>query len=384
MIKTLRELYPFVRERQEILQDIMDTPELKETFLSWEKENQEHFLDFCSGTKGVKMLYDGFFKEIFNPDTKPQRLEELLSLILKEDVKILHAIPNDSSRIAAESSLLVMDVIVQLKNGSLANVECQKIGYLFMGQRAACYSADLLLRQYKRLKDEKKKNFSYKDIKKVYSIIFYESSPEEFKEYPVNMMHHFQQVSDTGLELELLQEYIFIPLDIVNQIYQNKGVTNSKLEAWFIFLSNDNPTIIAQIIEDYPEFKKLYHEVFEVCKNTKRVMNMFSEELKILDRNTVQIMIEQAQKKADQYLAKAAQYQAEAEQYQAEAEQYQAEAEQYQAEAGQYQAEAEQKAILLEQKNAQLEQKDAQLKQKDAEIALLKKQLAESKKYDTL
>lgn len=338
MGSTLRELYPFVRERHEIFQDIMDTPELKQTFLSWNRENQEHFLDFCSGTKGVKMLYDGFFKEILNPDTKPQRLEELLSLILNEEVKILHAIPNDSSRIGNESSLLVMDIVIQLADGSLANVECQKIGYLFMGQRAACYSADLLLRQYKRIKDEKKLDFSYKDIKKVYSIIFYENSPRELKMYPGNVMHHFQQVSDSGLELELLQEYFFIPLDIANEIYQNKGGTDNKLEAWFIFLSNDNPEIIAELIEDYPEFKKLYQEVFEVCKNTRRVMNMFSEELKILDRNTAQLMIELEKEKADRYLA-----------------------------------ESEQKDILLEQK-------DVQLKQKDAEIARLRKELEEMKK----
>lgn len=373
MVNTLRELYPFVRERHEIFQDIMDTPELKQTFLSWSKENQEHFLDFCSGTKGVKMLYDGFFKEILNPDTKPQRLEELLSLILNEEVKILHAIPNDSSRIGNESSLLVMDIVIQLADGSLANVECQKIGYLFMGQRAACYSADLLLRQYKRIKDEKKLDFSYKDIKKVYSIIFYENSPREFKLYPESTMHHFHQISDTGLELELLQEYIFIPLDISNEIYKNKGATNNKLEAWFIFLSNDDPRIIAQIIEDYPEFKKLYHEVFEVCKNTRRVMNMFSEELEILDRNTVRLMVEMERERAEEYQAKAEENRAKAEKNRAEAEKYQTQAKQYHAEAEQYKSDAE-------QYKSDAEQKDILLKQRDEEIARLRQELEKMKK----
>ncbi len=32
--------------------------------------------------------------------------------------------------------------------------EMQKVGYLFPGQRSACYSADLLLRQYKRIRGE--------------------------------------------------------------------------------------------------------------------------------------------------------------------------------------------------------------------------------------
>ena len=43
------------------------------------------------------------------------------------------------------------------QQNSLANVEVQKIGYSFPGQRSACYSSDLLLRQYKRVKGEKKK-----------------------------------------------------------------------------------------------------------------------------------------------------------------------------------------------------------------------------------
>lgn len=124
--------------------------------------------------QGVKILYDSFFKEILNPDTAPSRLEELLSLILQRHIRILHVLPNDSSRIAEENALLIMDIVVQLEDGSIANIEVQKIGYSFPGQRSACYLADLLLRQYKRAKNERKKKFSYRDIKSVYTIVFIE------------------------------------------------------------------------------------------------------------------------------------------------------------------------------------------------------------------
>ena len=67
-------------------------------------------------------------------------------------MKILKVLPNESAQIAAESSLLIMDIVVQFEDGSIANVEVQKIGYLFPGQRSACYSSDLLLRQYKRVR----------------------------------------------------------------------------------------------------------------------------------------------------------------------------------------------------------------------------------------
>ena len=103
-----------------------------------------------------------------------------------------------------------MDIVVQLADGSIANVECQRIGYKFPGQRAACYSADLLLRQYKRVRGEKGKKFSYKDIKKVYSIIFYEQSPKEFHAFPNDSIHRSKQKTDTGVEVELLQEFLLL------------------------------------------------------------------------------------------------------------------------------------------------------------------------------
>ena len=170
------------------------------------------------------------------------------------------------------------------QQNSLANVEVQKIGYSFPGQRSACYSSDLLLRQYKRVKGEKKKAFSYKDIKSVYTIVFFETSIKECHEYPQNYIHKFKQQSDTGLELELLQKYVFIPLDIFRTIYHNNVRSNGKngggncwnrTEAWLTFLSTDEPEIIIELIRQYPEFKEMYEEIYVMCQNVEKVMEMF-------------------------------------------------------------------------------------------------------------
>lgn len=75
---------------------------------------------------------------------------EVLSLVLQQKVKILSVLPNDSTRIADEHSLVITDIVIELEDHSIANVEVQKLGYRFPGQRCACYSADLLLRQYKK------------------------------------------------------------------------------------------------------------------------------------------------------------------------------------------------------------------------------------------
>ena len=64
------------------------------------------------------------------------------------------------------------------------------------------------------MKSEQKRNFTYKSIKTVYTIVFFEKSPKAFHNFPQNYLHFFEQKSDTGLQMELLQKYIFIPLDI--------------------------------------------------------------------------------------------------------------------------------------------------------------------------
>ena len=304
----LKQYFPMIREREDIKQEIYENPKLLEKYREWDEEQQEEFLDYCTGVKGVKILYDAFFKEIMNPENTPERLNELLSLLLGQSVTIKRVLPGDSTRLADEQSLLIMDILVELADTSLANVEVQKIGYRFPGQRSACYSSDLLLRQYKRVKGEKKKAFSYKDIKSVYTIVFFETSIKEFHEYPQNYIHKFKQQSDTGLELELLQKYVFIPLDIFRTIYHNNVKSNGKngggncwnrTEAWLTFLSTDEPEIIIELISQYPEFKEMYEEIYVMCQNVEKVMEMFSKELIQLDRNTVQYMIDEMQETID-------------------------------------------------------------------------------------
>ena len=157
--------------------------------------------------KGSNFSTTLLFKEIFNPESVPERLEEFLSLILNSNVKSLSAVlPNDSTRIADESSLLIMDIVVQLEHGPIVNLEIQKIGYKFPGERSACYSADLLLRQYKRVRSRRKKNFSYKDIKPVYTIVIFEHAPKEFHQFTDVYCHYAEQTFNTGLKLELLQK----------------------------------------------------------------------------------------------------------------------------------------------------------------------------------
>lgn len=204
------------------MNEIEEKEKLCEMFYSWKDYEQKEFMDFCTGVKGVKMLYDSFFKEVFNAEFHKERLGDFLSQVLVQRVKVLKVLPNDTTRIADENALLITDIVVELEDGSIVNVEVQKIGYMFPGERAACYLADLLLRQYKRVRDEKKKKFTYKDIKPVYVIVLFEDSPAECKECKTSYIHHFKASSDTKIKMNLLQEFYFISLDSFKESLQNK------------------------------------------------------------------------------------------------------------------------------------------------------------------
>ena len=293
-----------IQSREEILQRIYTNPRIQQLFESWTVLQQKEFLDFCSGARGIKVLYDSFFKEVMNPEYDPARLESFLTALLNRKVRIKEVLPNDSTRLSDESSLLITDIIVELEDGSLANIEVQKIGYAFPGARCACYSSDMLLRQYKRVRQRSidpvtgRDTFSYRNISKVYLIVLYEKSPDELKKCPDHWIHRSKVSFDSGLSMDLLQDYIFISLDIFRLKMHNKKVT-TLLEAWMIFLSIDDPDEIIRLITSFPQFKPMYETLYQMCRNVENIMGFFSEELREMDRNTVRYMIDELQKEVD-------------------------------------------------------------------------------------
>ena len=296
MKNMLQQYFPMIRTKEELMSEIKKRSVLSREFYSWKQEARKEFIDFCTGAKGVKMMYDFISKEILNPEVVPERVDELLSLLLGQEVHVKDVLPNDGTRIADESALVIMDIVVELQDKSIVNLEVQKIGYKFPGARSACYSADLLMRQYKKVRSKRKKKFNYNDIKDVYTIVLFEQSPGAFHEFPDDYLHQFHQCSNTGLKLNLLQKYLFVPLDIFLDSLQYKDIKiQNRLDAWLAFLGSDDPEIIIDIIEQYPDFKEMYQQVYDICRNIEEVMGMFSKELLEMDRNTVELMIDEMQ-----------------------------------------------------------------------------------------
>lgn len=61
MKNKLQQYFPMIRNREEIWNE------------RWSSEQQKEFLDFCSDSRGVKMLYDSFAKELLDLEVYPER-----------------------------------------------------------------------------------------------------------------------------------------------------------------------------------------------------------------------------------------------------------------------------------------------------------------------
>ena len=316
IIQPLPDVLGEPRLREDVLKQLRQDATAYETFQKLPQQNQEVFLEFCMGNRGLKITYDPFFKHIFNPDTHPERLNRLLSAILKQEVRVKRVLPKQRPRTSEEGALIIMDILVELSDKSLINVEMQRIGYDFPGERCFCYGADLLVRQYDLVRAEKGDQFSYRDIRPVYVIVLMESSPQSFHKHPDKYIHHSDTSFDTGLEIKNLLNIVYIPLDIFRKILHNEL---TELDAWLYFLGSDVPQDILRITEKYPMFRELYREITRFRYHPKELITMFSDALYIMDRNTERYMIDelkaQYEKQKTQYEKEMAQYEKEMAQY---------------------------------------------------------------------
>lgn len=76
MARNLKEYFPMIRTRKEVLEGIGKSEKLLAVFESW--------MDLCSGAREAKILRDSFFKKILSPEYHKDRLERFVSLVLEK------------------------------------------------------------------------------------------------------------------------------------------------------------------------------------------------------------------------------------------------------------------------------------------------------------
>ena len=78
MKNKLQMYFPMIRTRGEIIEIIEDSERAKDMFYHWTEERRQEFLDFCTGVRGVKTMYDFVSKEVLNPEYNPEQRQKLV------------------------------------------------------------------------------------------------------------------------------------------------------------------------------------------------------------------------------------------------------------------------------------------------------------------
>ena len=147
--------------------------------------------------------------------------------------------------------------------------------------------------------------------------------------------------------MNLLQEYCLVALDV----FRKKPYSENRSEqtAWLSLLTTETIEDAEKLIAEYPWLEDIYKEIAMLRQKPEEVLHMFSEALKIMDRNTVHYMIEEQQKELEEQLEKLKEQQKKSEEQQKE----------------------------LEEQQKELEEQQRLLSVKDQEIEALKKQIAD-------
>ena len=289
------------------------------------KKNEEwvgRYEDFLKGRRSLPLLYDPFFKKIFNPVERRDRLSELVSCLLGQKVTVLEVFPNEDSQFLGV--MIIMDMVVLMADGSIANIEIQKISYDFPAERISCYSADLVLRQYKMITGKSDNSIngsskpSYKDMRKVHTIILFEDSNKSpISEVDKARYFHVGKTKfNTGIKIEFLQDFVLVSLDTFKKYrysdikegrteitdydydssqYNDELVSEKMKRDRLKFLSlfvADTPQEIDRLVEIFPDLESVCRDINEYLERPGEVLSMFSEALRILDRNTAELMVD--------------------------------------------------------------------------------------------
>lgn len=242
----------------------------------WERLSsnaQQELSEIYAGIRVPNFLSDTMFKIIFDPDEHGERLSQFISAILGKKVRVLHSLKNEGHPHSIYSKGIILDLIVQFEDRSIGNVEIQRYGFEFPSRRAACYSADLVTRQYAVEKGENKTGVDYDRVQPVYTIILFEKSPEPFS-ISDQYHHHFEQTSDTGVQLELLQYYDYVCLD---KFRKKKPHLAGEMETWLTFLTIRDIHEMERFLAKNPSFQAVYHCAIMSSRDRKELMELMTD-----------------------------------------------------------------------------------------------------------
>ena len=375
---TRKKPFNFFNSKNEVLLTLSNSPEALTMYRKLPSTIKEEFIDICTGKRGIPLHYDVFFKAIFSPDKHPIRLGRLLSQILGERVEVISSMSNEGSKISDRGSFVIMDIVVRLSNGEIVNLEIQKVGYLFPVKRFDCYCADLIMREYSRLREKHCKDFSYDMLPKVISIAMFETTPNELATDYSTYIQHGQMKTDMGKVLNSVPEHYYIFLDNFSYAMHNKPI-QTELEAWLMLINTVSIERINELIKFDSKFADIYTELFGMIVKPEELLSMYNNIFLDADKCEEQLMLDMMKNEIKEKSTKLDQMGNQLSQMNSKLQNIGSELQAKDSELQAKDSELQVKDSELRAKDSELQAKDSELQAKDEEISRLKKLLESNK-----
>ncbi|MFI3173498.1 MAG: PD-(D/E)XK nuclease family transposase, partial [Eubacteriales bacterium] len=191
---------------------------------------RDEMKDIEEGKALPLLTFDAVFKKVFDPDVHQERVTKLFQYVFEvTDQKIISSLKTEHAKPLLFSKKTVNDLNARITDESILNMEMQVKAQEFIVNRINVYEADLNILQYSVAFNQKKKEFTFEDIRHTYMIVLMKESPSVFKGNKY-FIHKKLEITDTGIELKRLSTVIYIELDKCLRYVREHGYLEGKEE----------------------------------------------------------------------------------------------------------------------------------------------------------
>ena len=195
--------------------------------------------------KKLGMKSDIVFKAFFSRKENRKFLEEFISSILEEQVKVKKVIHDARlEQLAKEDKYGVLDLDVELEDGKRVNIEIQLQDNHNIEERTTYYSSKMITEQIGI-------GQKFEDINEVIIIAILDYSFVEFPEYITRTVRVAKEHKE--FEINNVEKYIYIELEKFRK--QNPDMKN-KLNQWIAFIDRERGDLLEMAKKENNEIKE--------------------------------------------------------------------------------------------------------------------------------
>ena len=248
--------------------------------------------DIFNGEKLPSICYDVVAKHVFSPDLHPERMNFILQHTMNQpDIEVDKSASNEMYLQNIYSKKTITDLPAWLRDNRLADLAFQRNAQEFIYDRADIYASNMLLLQYSAEANQQKSDIDYKNVHGTIIIVLMEHSPKSFLNFESKRYIHriTKAHADSGLELEMLKQMVFVQLDKALDLCLSHNYNEDEdveLLELFAFIADVNNEFIINKAQNNNLLSGIREDVFKFTRNKEVQSMILAEDLAIMDWNS--------------------------------------------------------------------------------------------------